>query len=74
MKVLELLLMSLAKCVCVCVFLACLFALMKRFHLATVLVVRSVCLSVCVCKIPEHTVTVCLLPQSKSEQESEHEI
>lgn len=38
---------------CECVFSACLFALMKRFHLATVLVVGSmraqVCVCVCVC-------------------------
>lgn len=38
-----------ALCMCVCVFSACLFALMKRFHLATVLVVGSVCAQVCVC-------------------------
>ena len=56
MKDLELLFMVLSECVCVCVcvFPACLFALMKRFHLATVLVVGTVCVCVCVC--------VCVLP------------
>lgn len=51
-----------ALCMCVCVFSACLFALMKRFHLATVLVVGSVCLRVCRLYIQY---VVCLLPQSK---------